>query len=213
MVAPISHRSYTARPPAVPRGAREPIGGVRCTRGAEDHLVERAAQGDVGAFEALVTRHQRAAVRLAAVIAGSADAEDIAQEAFVKAYRALDRFHHGAAFSPWLFRIVANEARNHRRSSGRRARLALRVLPTPAHGPTPEDAAVASQQREALMAALEGLPERDRLVLACRFLLGLSEAETAAALDCATGTVKSRTSRALDRLRERLEPVEVAIDG
>jgi RNA polymerase sigma-70 factor (ECF subfamily) len=187
---------------------------VRCTGRAEDHrLVERAVQGDIGAFEVLVAHHQRAAVRLAAVIAGSADAEDIAQEAFVKAYRALHRFHEGAAFSPWLFRIVANEARNQRRSSGRRARLALRTISAEAHGPTPEDAAVASQQRAVLLRALDALPERDRLVLSCRFLLGLSEAETAAALDCAAGTVKSRTSRALERLRHRLAPMGAAVDG
>jgi RNA polymerase sigma factor (sigma-70 family) len=190
------------------------MAAVRCTCPAEDHrLVERAVHGDIGAFEALVAAHQRAAVRLAAVIAGSADAEDIAQEAFMKAYRALHRFNEGASFSPWLFRIVANEARNHRRSSGRRARLALRTASAGVHGSTPEDAAVASQQRASLLRALETLPERDRLVLSCRFLLGLSEAETAAALECATGTVKSRTSRALERLRLRLEPIEAAIDG
>ena len=187
---------------------------MRCTSRAEDHrLVERAVHGDISAFEMLVAHHQRAAVRLAAVIAGSADAEDIAQEAFVKAYRALDRFRDGAAFSPWLFRIVANEARNHRRSSGRRARLALRTMSAQVQATTPEDVAMASHQRASLLTALDALPERDRLVLSCRFLLGLSEAETAAALECATGTVKSRTSRALERLRHRLEPMEATIDG
>jgi RNA polymerase sigma-70 factor (ECF subfamily) len=160
-----------------------------------------------------VARHQGAATRLAAVIAGRADAEDIAQEAFVKAYRALDRFHEGAPFSPWLMRIVANEARNHRRSSGRRARLALRMIPVDEQGPTAEDTVVVAHRRAALLTALDALPERDRLVLSCRFLLGLSEAETAAALDCAAGTVKSRTSRALERLRVRLEPLEAIVDG
>jgi RNA polymerase sigma-70 factor (ECF subfamily) len=160
-----------------------------------------------------VARHQGAATRLAAVIGGSADADDIAQEAFVKAYRALDRFRPGAPFSPWLMRIVANEARNHRRASGRRARLALRVVPADDGGPTPEDQFVVSHRRAALLDALDVLPERDRLVLSCRFLLGLSEAETAAVLDCAPGTVKSRTSRALERLRARLAPMEAVVDG
>ena len=160
-----------------------------------------------------MARHQGAATRLAAVIGGSADAEDIAQEAFVKAYRALDRFRDGAAFSPWLMRIVANEARNHRRSSGRRARLALRALPAGDYWRTPEDEVVGAQRRATLLDAVDGLPDRDRLVLSCRFLLGLSEAETAAALDCAAGTVKSRTSRALERLRARLAPMEAVVDG
>ena len=162
-----------------------------------------------------MARYQRGATRLAAVIAGPSDADDIAQEAFMKAYRALDRLHDGAAFSPWFYKIVANEARNVRRSSGRRARLALRVMPVAEadHGATPEEAVAAEQRRANLLAALDELAERDRLVIACRYLLGLSEAETAAALDCPPGTVKSRTSRALQRLRGRLEPMEALIDG
>ena len=160
-----------------------------------------------------MARHQGAATRLAAVIAGSADAEDIAQEAFVKAYYALHRFDEGKPFSPWLLQIVANEARNHRRSSGRRTRLALRMASVDANVATPEDVAVASDRRAALMGALHELPERDRLVLSCRFLLGFSEAETAAALECAPGTVKSRTSRALNRLRTQLEPIGTTADG
>ena len=159
-----------------------------------------------------MARHQGAATRLAAVIAGSADAEDIAQEAFVKAYYALYRFDDGAPFSPWLLRIVANEARNHRRSSGRRARLA-RMVSAGGRIATPEDVAVANDRRATLLEALDALPERDRLVLSCRFLLGLSEAETAVALECAPGTVKSRTSRALDRLRVQLEPMGSSVDG
>lgn len=186
---------------------------MRCTRGAESQLIEEAKHGDVGAFEALVARYQGAATRLAAVIAGSADADDIAQEAFVKAYYALHRFNDDAPFSPWLMRIVANEARNHRRSSGRRGRLALRLVPVDNKVEIPEDVAVANDRRTTLLRALDALPERDRLVLSCRFLLGLSEAETAAALECAAGTVKSRTSRALERLRAQLQPMEAIIDG
>ena len=110
-------------------------------------------------------------------------------------------------------RIVANEARNHRRASGRRVRLALRAVPPGADSRTPEDEVVVAHRRAALLTALDSLPDRDRLVLSCRFLLGLSEAETAAVLDCAPGTVKSRTSRALERLRARLEPMEAAVDG
>ena len=160
-----------------------------------------------------MARHQRAATRLAAVIAGPSDADDIAQEAFVKAYRALDRFRPGAPFSPWLLGIVANEARNHVRASGRRSRLALRARVPIDTDLSPEEAAIGADRRRTLLRALDELSERDRLVLGCRYLLGLSEAETAAALDCPPGTVKSRTARALDRLREQMEQRRAALDA
>ena len=168
-------------------------------------LVERAKNGDVNAYEALVQRYQELAFRVAFQVTGNAaDAEDAAQEAFVNAYYALGRFRPGAPFRPWLLRIVANEARNRRRAAGRRAALELRAGEERLRGdaaPSPEASLLAAAQRAALLAAIERLPERDRLVIACRHLLELSEAETAAALDCRPGTVKSRLSRALDRLR------------
>lgn len=171
-------------------------------------LVERARRGDVVAYGALVRLHQRDAVRLAWVVGGDGgEADDVVQEAFVKAWSALGRsFRPGAPFRPWLLRIVANEARNRRRSSGRRAALALRAAAVVPAGssPSPEDLAVAAVERTAVAAALDRLPEHERLVLACRFLLDLSEAETAEALDCPPGTVKSRTSRGLARLRADL---------
>jgi RNA polymerase sigma-70 factor (ECF subfamily) len=142
------------------------------------------------------------------IVGGAAEAEDAVQDALVKAWRALGRFRRGSPFRPWLLRIVANEARNRRRSSGRRAALALRAAreessSNPGNAaPSPETAVVAAAERERLLAALDGLPEDARVVLVCRFLLELSEAETAAALDVRPGTVKSRTARALDRLRE-----------
>ncbi len=175
----------------------------------EESLVERARRGDVSAYEELVHTYQGIAFRTAYLIAGTAaDAEDAAQEAFVKAYRALGRFRAGAAFRPWLLQIVANEARNRRRSAGRRAALALRAAAEESSGgaaPSPEAALVASERRRELLAALERLREEERLVLACRFFLDLSEEETAAALGVRRGTVKSRQSRALARLREAME--------
>src|ERR671931_775283 len=94
----------------------------------EAELVHRAKRGDVGAYEELVRMHQDLAARTAYVITGqAADAQDAVQEALMKAYRALGRFREDAPFRPWLFRIVANEARNRRRSAGRHARLALRL--------------------------------------------------------------------------------------
>src|SRR5207253_1519475 len=106
---------------------------------------------------------------------------------------------------PWLLEIVANEARNRRRSAGRRTALALRAEREGVSGgaaPSPEAEVLAREERGRLLAALERLPDDGRLVLASRYLLGLSEGETAAALGLRRGTVKSRTARALERLRE-----------
>ncbi len=171
----------------------------------DDELVRRARQGDEDAYDALVKAHQGIALRVAYLICGSAaDAEDATQEAFVKAWRALGRFRPDRPFRPWLLTIVANEARNRLRSAGRVARLALRagdVRPSGDAAPSPEEAALAGERRQELLDALERLGDRDRQVLACRYLLGLSEAETAGALRCPAGTVKSRTARALGRLR------------
>jgi RNA polymerase sigma-70 factor, ECF subfamily len=176
------------------------------SRPPEDgELVERARRGDEDAYEELVRAHQGIAFRTAYVIAGNAsDAEEAAQDAFVKAYRALGRFRRGSPFRPWLLRIVANEARNRRRSAGRRAALSLRAAAETSGGaaPSPEGVVLADEDRERLLAAVEGLREEERLVIACRFFLELSEEETAATLDVRRGTVKSRTSRALEHLRE-----------
>ena len=173
----------------------------------EETLVERARRGDSVAFETLVLAYQSLAFRTAFVIAGDAsDAEEAAQDAFVKAHRALGRFHTGEPFRPWLLTIVANEARNRRRARGRRAALTLRAAVEPgANGEDPEAAALASERRERLLSAVERLSEDDRDVLACRYLLELSEEETAAALGIPRGTVKSRTHRALARLQEELQ--------
>jgi RNA polymerase sigma factor (sigma-70 family) len=171
-------------------------------------LVELAKGGDVRAYGELVDRYREISFRTAYLIArNSADAEDATQDAFVKAYYALDRFRTADPFRPWILRIVSNEARNRRRSAGRRERLALRVIERRGPGdaaPSPDAAAIAQETRRTLLAALETLPARDREVIACRYLLELSEAETAQALGVRPGTVKSRLSRALTRLRREL---------
>ncbi|MGZ5290979.1 MAG: RNA polymerase sigma factor [Actinomycetota bacterium] len=146
----------------------------------------------------------------------AADAEDAAQEAFVKAYYAIGRFRSREPFRPWILRIVSNEARNRRRSAGRRERLALRLVERRGTGdaaPSPEAAASVHESRALLLEALETLPERDRLVIGYRYLLDLSEAETAAALGVRPGTVKSRLSRALAHLREALPPGAAPTEG
>jgi RNA polymerase sigma-70 factor (ECF subfamily) len=170
----------------------------------ETTLVVRAKHGDAAAYEELVRMHQAIAFRVALVAAGDrGDAEEAVQDGFVKAYRALGRFRDGAPFRPWLLRIVANEARNKRRASGRRSGLALRAAAAASGdaAPSPEAAALSHERRDELLAALAALDSRDRDVLVHRFLLDLGEDETAAALGVRRGTVKSRTSRALDRLR------------
>src|ERR1051325_2196215 len=185
-------------------------------------LVERARRGDALAYEELVRMYQNLAVRTAYVItANGADAQDAAQEAFVKAYLSLDRFRQGASFRPWLLRIVANEAINRRRSSHRKSALALRVAAAGSSGvaadvaggrpsddaaPSPEAAALAHELRSEVVAALNQLREEDRLVIAYRYFFDRSEAEMAEALGCARGTVKSRLSRPLARLRRILPP-------
>ena len=172
----------------------------------ESVLVERAKHGDQDAYGELVTRYQALAARVAYVItASSAEAEDVAQDAFVKAYYALDRFREGAPFRPWLLRIVANEAKNRKVAAGRRPTVELTAAADRASGETalsPEDAAVAADLRAGLVAAINRLRPDDRLVLAYRFFFDLSETEMADALGVARGTVKSRLSRAMGRLRE-----------
>jgi RNA polymerase sigma factor (sigma-70 family) len=170
----------------------------------ERDLVRRAKRGDERAFAELMRMHRDIAFRVAYLVAGG-EAEEAVQDGFLKAWRALWRFRADAPFRPWLLQIVANEARNRRRAEGRRAALVLRAAGEGVSGDaasSPEAAVLAGAERERLRAALETLPDEARLVLGCRYLLDLSEAETAAALGVRPGTVKSRTSRALERLRE-----------
>jgi RNA polymerase sigma factor (sigma-70 family) len=179
----------------------------------EFDLIERARDGDVSAFEALVRAHQAVAFRTAWVASGGADdAEDAAQEGFMKAFAALPRFRPDAPFRPWLLTIVANEARNRRRSAGRREALALRAPAAMAGDsefePSPEAAILANERRAALLDVLRGLQAADREVISYRYLLELSEAETAAALGVPVGTAKSRLSRAMDRLRSAMADAE-----
>jgi RNA polymerase sigma-70 factor (ECF subfamily) len=172
----------------------------------ESDLIGRAKRGDTHAYEELVYAHQGIAFRTAYVISGNAaEAEEAAQDGFVKAWRALGRFREGAPFRPWLLQIVANEARNQRRSAGRRSHLALRAAtqePSGDAAPSPEASLLSAETRETLLAAVNDLPDDQRTVIALRFFVGLSEAEVAEALNLPTGTVKSRSARALERLRE-----------
>ena len=174
----------------------------------DSELAEKARRGDIAAYEELVRQYQDIAFRTAYLVTGDPhDAEETAQDAFIKAFYTLERFRKGASFRPWLLRIVTNEARNRRRAAGRRARLALQVAgerPSSDAAPSPEVAALAYETQHELLAGLAQLDEKDRLVIAYRYFFDMSEAEMAVALECRPGTVKSRLSRALARLRDGL---------
>ena len=174
-------------------------------------LVAAACAGDRGAFAELVRRHQRSAVLAATFALGSAtDADDVAQEAFVKAFAALPRFDRSAGFRPWLLRIVVNTARNRHRFARRQQGLMLRAAAqVPVAGPAPEEVAGHRHEAEAMVRAINRLRVDDRLILAYRWYEQLSEAEIAAALGCRPGTVKSRLSRAMGRLRREIEREEI----
>jgi RNA polymerase sigma-70 factor (ECF subfamily) len=172
----------------------------------DGELVERARRGEHHAYAELMRRYSTIAHRTAVLIAGPADAEDAVQEAFIRAYYALARFRQDSPFKPWLLAIVANAARNKLRSSGQqprlRDRLAVdRAISSAGTVPSAESAALDAEQRRSLADAVDRLPAKARLVVTCRYLLELSEAETAQVLGWPVGTVKSRLSRALDGLR------------
>ena len=155
------------------------------------------------AYAVLVRAHESSARRLAFVLCG-ADGDDATQDAIVKGWYSLDGYREDATFRTWLLRIVANEARNRRRASGRRAARELRVAEARV-APAAESSVVVAEQRAVVRAAVAALPDKLRDAVACRHLLELSEAETAAVLGVPLGTVKSRLSRGLDRLRVALE--------
>ncbi len=195
-------------------------GGPDGASAAESELVRRAQAGDRDAYGDLVTIHQAAAFRVAFLLLGSsADAEDVGQEAFVKAYLAISRFRPGSPFRPWLLQIVGNEARNRRRAAGRRAGMLARAMAAvrggapsglePAVG-SAELAVLSGETRDEVRGALLRLREEERMVVALRYLLDLSEAETAVSLGVPAGTVKSRLHRGLARMRDELGALEVS---
>jgi RNA polymerase sigma factor (sigma-70 family) len=206
-----------------PRRSRNqsPSSGLR--RSVEDRppveaeLVSRARRGDADAYAALVAAHQQMTFRTAYLVLGdAAEAEDAAQEALVRAYRALERFRDGEPFRPWLLRIAVNAARNKRRAAGRRAGLKLRIeasMPRDAHAPSPEAAVVAAEERRRLLDAVNALAPDDRLVVGARYFLDLPLEEIATLAGVPTGTVKSRLFRARARLAQALAGTEESGHG
>jgi RNA polymerase sigma-70 factor (ECF subfamily) len=173
---------------------------------AEADLVRRARRGEATAWEVLVRAHGEPAFRLAYLILGdAADAEDIAQETFIRAYKALDRFDDARPLRPWLLSIAANLSRNQRRGIGRywaALQRAFRETPEPYH-PPPERTEAADARR--LREAVARLRPDGRDIVYLRYFLALSEAEAAEALGIPAGTAKSRLSRALAQLRRIIE--------
>lgn len=169
----------------------------------ESTLIRRAAGGDVSAWEPLMLLHQEAVFRLAYLLLGDPDeAEDVAQETFLRAWKSLQRFDLTRPLRPWLLSIASNLASNRRRSAGRYVAALMRAFRSePVSSSSLEEKSVQHLQAGDLWKAVQGLRVPDQQVIYLRYFLDLSVAETAQALDVAEGTVKSRLSRALERLR------------
>lgn len=176
----------------------------------EAAVIARVRAGDPEAYAQLVRAHTGIAIRAARALGAGADAEDVVQQAFFKAYCSLGRFRDGSAFRPWLLSIVANETRNTVRTAVRQRTLAGREAayaeaePLIPESADPAVAALETERRTALLAALDRLSEEHRLVVTYRYLLEMDEPETAEALGWPRGTVKSRLSRALRKLEKLL---------
>ena len=175
---------------------------VEAVDGRLANLIAQARQGDEAAWEVLVRQHQEAAFRLAYLLLGdAAEAEEAAQDALVRAYLALDRFDEARPFRPWLLSIVANLARNRRRSLGRYWAMVQRWWQV-------NEVSSSTDRRDdadLLWQAVRQLRPAAQEIIYCRYFLALSEAETANVLHIRHGTVKSRLHRALQQLRTIIE--------
>jgi len=181
-------------------------------------LVQLAQRGDAGAFDALVRRYQHKVVKLVLrYVRDPAEAEDIAQEAFIKAYRALPRFRGDSAFYTWLYRIAINTAKNVLASRGR-SPIQYEVdrsddddhhdvVANLKDTATPEALALTEEIRSIVTSAIDALPEDLRTAIQLRELEGLSYEEIAAAMECPVGTVRSRIFRAREAIDARLREV------
>jgi len=184
----------------------------------DQQLVERAQRGDKKAFELLVEKYQRKLVRLLSrLIRDPGEVEDVAQEAFIKAYRALPSFRGDSAFYTWLYRIGINTAKNYLAASGRRAPTTTEVEAEDAEGyaegellrdiNTPESLLLSKEIAGTVNAAIESLPEELRSAIQLRELEGMSYEDIARLMECPIGTVRSRIFRAREAIAERLKPL------
>jgi RNA polymerase sigma-70 factor (ECF subfamily) len=187
-------------------------------RDIDRQLVEQAQRGDKRAFGLLVEKYQRKLGRLLSrLIRDPGEAEDVAQETFVKAYRALPSFRGDSAFYTWLYRIGVNTAKNHLMAMGRRAPTSTEVEAEDAEGydegeqlrdiNTPESVLLSKEIAATVNAAIDGLPEELRTAIQLRELEGMSYEEIARVMECPIGTVRSRIFRAREAIAERLRPL------
>ncbi|MDD3483324.1 RNA polymerase sigma factor RpoE [Azovibrio restrictus] len=193
-------------------------------REIDQQLVEQAQQGDRHAFDVLVAKYQRKLGRLVArLVKDSAEVEDVVQEAFIKAYRALPAFRGESAFYTWLYRIGVNTAKNYLVSQGRRAPTSTEFNNDEAEGfaegdllrdiDTPESLLMTKQIGQTVNQAMETLPEELRNAIVLREIEGLSYEEIARIMDCPIGTVRSRIFRAREAVANKLRPMlDVAPD-
>lgn len=186
-------------------------------REVDQQLVERAQRGDKKAFELLVVKYQRKLARLLSrFIRDATEVEDVTQEAFIKAYRALPSFRGDSAFYTWLYRIGINTAKNYLVSLGRRAPTVTGVDSEEAEGieegdqlrdlNTPENQMMTRQLAATVNQALQELPEELRTAITLREIDGMSYEEIAQIMNCPIGTVRSRIFRAREAIAERLRP-------
>jgi len=187
-------------------------------REIDSQLVARAQQGDKQAFNLLVEKYQRKLTRLLSrFIRDQAEVEDVTQEAFIKAYRALPAFRGDSAFYTWLYRIGINTAKNYLMAMGRRAPTSTEVEAEDAEGfeegeqlrdiNTPESVLLSNEIAETVNSTIEQLPEELRRAIQMRELEGMSYEDIAQAMDCPIGTVRSRIFRAREAIAEKLRPL------
>jgi RNA polymerase sigma-70 factor (ECF subfamily) len=192
--------------------------GRMSDREIDQQLVERAQRGEKQAFELLVTKYQRKLARLLSrFIRDPAEVEDVAQEAFIKAYRALPSFRGESAFYTWLYRIGINTAKNYLVAMGRRAPTTTEFDSEDAENfddgeqlrdvNTPENELMSKQIAKTVNETMEALPEELRTAIVLRELDGLSYEEIATVMNCPIGTVRSRIFRARETIAERLRPL------
>jgi len=187
-------------------------------REIDRQLVARAQRGDKRAFELLVEKYQRKLARLLSrFIRDPAEVEDVTQEAFIKAYRALPAFRGDSAFYTWLYRIGINTAKNYLMAMGRRAPTSTEVEADEAEGfeegeqlrdiNTPESVLLSKEIAETVNSTIEQLPEELRTAIQMREIEGMSYEDIAKAMNCPIGTVRSRIFRAREAIAEQLRPL------